>query len=481
MEIKNENIELISLYKADLRQYESLSESQELWLGIVVDADKILRKLLNGEEQFTEMNCDLLYINLLNKIRVLSEQLDKFSSSDAKWTQVYFPKTIEDVIELKTSQKPLRKTILIDLFDTYSKHLHSILFDIISFLWILPAPILEYFLQEIRQNSIIPSIAKSLTILNPLETVFETRATLYLNTSLKKLFVESYLSYVLYYSYKYRKIGLDYEDIIQEGSLGLMKAVDKFDIRQGTRFKTFGVWWIKQSILRAVANDSRLVRLPVHMHEKISKLSIKRAHYYKYHLEEPSIQKVAQICGFTVEEVTSLIEISKPLISFEQLEFCESNIMELDPLIINSSGVMACKNCPFSIKHFPSDEYPINNNYESAECLIQDLEGKDVSGSIRLTNVLHALTFKQCEDKLNEVYRESLREGLLSLIDELSPRTSEVIKLRFGLVDEKTWTLEEIGQLMDVTRERIRQIERNGLNQLRNRKYKLVNYLENDY
>ena len=222
----------------------------------------------------------------------------------------------------------------------------------------------------------------------------------------KEKIVRANLRFVVNVAKKYQNHGLDLVDLISEGNIGLLTAIERFDVSKGFHFISYAVWWIRQSILKAVCEKSRAIRLPLNRSNELVRIEHAGKAVAGNKTEEQSIKEIAEMLGMEASHVREMLAISKEMIS-------------LDASVGNSSDDSAC------FGDFVEDE-----RYENPD---------------------------------EHVINESMHNDINEVLNTLKPNEAKVLRLRFGLTGEKPMSLKEVGEVCNLTKERIRQIEKNAI------------------
>ncbi|HOJ42677.1 MAG TPA: RNA polymerase sigma factor RpoD [Syntrophorhabdaceae bacterium] len=238
--------------------------------------------------------------------------------------------------------------------------------------------------------------------------------------SVKNRLIQANLRLVINIAKKYLNRGLSFLDLIQEGNMGLMKAAEKYDYQKGYKFSTYSTWWIRQAITRAIADYARTIRVPVHVLETMNKITKVTISLFQELGREPNLEEISQKAGLPVEKVRKIMKVS---------------------------------NEPISI------ETPIGDDESKLGDFIAD---------------------PKSPSPFNELVNISLKEEISKVLSTLTPREEKVIRMRLGIGEKTDYTLEEVGEVFGLTRERIRQIEAKAIRKLKHpsRRKRLESFLE---
>jgi RNA polymerase primary sigma factor len=333
-------------------------------------------------------------------------------------------------------------------WDALTKGIHDLCLD----LYLLPSELVRVTVRHYRRNRRLPTAGRYQKIVAESEPLVldRFRSVDELAEFSRKVLIVANLRLVVSVAKQYVGRGISFLDVIQEGNIGLLRAVEKFDYRRGFKFSTYATWWIRQGIGRAIADQGRTIRIPIHVVEDINRVLRISRRVTQELGREPSADEIAL-------EMEGLLSNGDKV----AIERARSNGEPLDPVLQRRWRRAAAKvRRIIRISQEPmSLEMPIGTGEDSS--LADFIEDESIPGPIDTAS------------------RELLREQMRDLLDSLSPRERGVLELRFGLRDGQSRTLEEVGKMFGVTRERVRQIEAKALRKLRHPKSsrKLRDYL----
>ncbi|MCC7118381.1 MAG: sigma-70 family RNA polymerase sigma factor [Anaerolineales bacterium] len=446
----------VRLYLREIGQVKLLSADNEFHLATLVEAHRFVETLqkLKQRKGFSEEGS--IYHALVSEISTAWDRLIE----DTERLECELPDPTQMLAEAQALrdfgrlESPSYLRAYLDnghwgvdqLWDNLARHAYSVF---LSFT-LLPAPYAQFLLEYIRAHHTLPV---QRTLFRKLPADEELREELNSaearSVEAAQLITRANLRLVVSVARRYLGRGISFLDLIQEGNMGLLRAVGKFDPRRGFKFSTYATWWIRQSINRSIAEQARTIRIPVHLFESISKILRAQRHLTQVLGRDPSNEELAMEVGYLsaadVQVILRAHSEAQPLP--EELK----SRLELATQKVNR--VLRSAEEPISI------DGPVGD--EDSSSLGDFIEDEDALSP------------------MDSASREMLRRQILHALEALSERERDVLELRFGLKDGKEHTLEEVSRYFEVTRERIRQIEAKALRKLRHpaRSRELRDYL----
>jgi RNA polymerase primary sigma factor len=435
----------VRLYLREIGQVKLLDADSEFRLASIVEARRLIKAIVRrgpGRNAASEEHA--IYHAALGELLTAWERM----VVDAKRLGLPLPDQSLVLAEAQMlhkdwqTQSPsyLRSYLSNEMWckDQVWESLVANIFYIFLVYYILPESFGEWLLEYLRTNNTLPI---KRTLYRKLPSQAELRQEMdmihYRASEAGQAIIRANLRLVVSVAKRYLGRGITFLDLIQEGNLGLLRAVNKFDPRRGFKFSTYATWWIRQSINRSIAEQARTIRIPVHLFESITRILRVQRSLVQQLGRDPSTEELALEVGF----------LSPP--DVQAILRAQAEESPLDPVVQ---------------RHWIAATTKVERVLRSAE------EPVSLEGPVGDEDSSQLGDFIQDEDALEPMdaaAREMLREQVQSALAALSERERQVLELRFGLIDGKDHTLEEVSRYFNVTRERIRQIEAKALRKLR--------------
>jgi len=435
----------VRLYLREIGQVKLLDSDSEFRLSTQIEAYRLLQNLQRRLDRHGLDHLTTVYRAIMDELLISWRRLEE----DATRLKVQIP----DMALVLTSAQALRQGWDIDSpsylrafldngqwgRDIQWNGLASNAFNLFVSLYMLPPHLADWLAKYCKQHHSSYPTARSLYRNLPDEDdlKYDTQILVVRSEDANQALIRANLRLVVSVAKRYLGRGISFLDLIQEGNLGLLRAVTKFDPRRGFKFSTYATWWIRQSINRSIAEQARTIRIPVHLFESITRILRIQRQLVQQYGRDPNTNELALEVGYlSTEDVQAILQ-------------AKSEGTELDT----------------EIKHrWETATAKVNRILRSAE------EPVSLEGPVGDEESSQLGDFIQDEDALEPMdaaAREMLKEQVQHALAALSERERQVLELRFGLIDGKDHTLEEVSRYFNVTRERIRQIEAKALRKLR--------------
>jgi RNA polymerase primary sigma factor len=435
----------VRLYLREIGQVKLLDSDSEFRLSTMIEAFRLLKNLQNRPNQHGVGHLTAVYRAIIDELLISWRRFEE----DARRLDVHVP----DMALVLASAQVLRQGWDIDSpsylraflnngqwgRDTMWNGLAANGFNLFVSFFMIPPQLADWLLKFFKQHESGFPTERSLYRNLPAEDdlLYDTKVLELRSDDANQALIRANLRLVVSVAKRYLGRGISFLDLIQEGNLGLLRAVNKFDPRRGFKFSTYATWWIRQSINRSIAEQARTIRIPVHLFESITRILRIQRQLVQQYGREPNTNELALEVGYLpTEDVQAILR-------------AKAEGIVLDPELQHRWETATAK----VYRILRSAEEPV-----SLEGPVGDEDSSQLGDFIQDDDAL---------EPMDAAAREMLKEQVQHVLAGLSDRERQVLELRFGLLDGKDHTLEEVSRYFNVTRERIRQIEAKALRKLR--------------
>jgi RNA polymerase primary sigma factor len=435
----------VRLYLREIGQVKLLDSDSEFRLATMIESYRLLQNMERRVKRQGVSQATSVYRAVLDEMVVCWQRLEE----DATRLNVHLP----DLALVLAEAQALRQGFNIDSpsylrafldngqwgRDAVWDGLAANAFNLFLSLYMLPPKLADWLTNYLRQHDAAAPTSRSLYRNLPEEDdlAYDSKIISLRCEEASQALIRANLRLVVSVAKRYLGRGISFLDLIQEGNLGLLRAVNKFDPRRGFKFSTYATWWIRQSINRSIAEQARTIRIPVHLFESITRILRIQRQLVQQYGREPNTEELALEVGYlSPADVQAVLR-------------ARAEGTELDPVVQRRWEIATSK----VDRILRSAEEPV-----SLEGPVGDEDSSQLGDFIQDEDAL---------EPMDAAAREMLREQVQHALAALSERERQVLELRFGLIDGKDHTLEEVSRYFNVTRERIRQIEAKALRKLR--------------
>jgi len=486
----------VDLYLEEIRQFPILTRDQERWLGIAMECPRLTLDSPELSDSGSAVQAFEVFFEKLLKLaaRESARVLKMLAYTHSHYHSSKFSKELGHLIQEVQLRRQGKEgdgrrqgkegdgdSVLSQFIEWCPEKAHSNLFDLCVYLWALPTPALLLLQRGVLGKRSLPEEqANALSHRDERSQLDQEVGEIRRRAEqAKRTLILHNLRLVTSIAWRYQNQGLHILDLCQEGNIGLIKAVERFDYRQGNKFSTYAVWWIRQSITRAIADQCRTIRLPVHMHETLCRIHRAEDALREELGREPNARELAERCELSPKEVKRALNREPRMCSLDSLLCCSEFPLDWFGHKVGFKQLRPCPIRQYAERLWLYDGPNRDDDFECPPCIFGQKTSDELAAEESVDYSMLMLGASSSREPSDRIVTRQIRGALDGVLGDLADRERLVIEKRFGLGDDQVYTLEEIGRDFGLTRERIRQIESRAMRLLRHpaRKRKLRNYL----